>query len=326
MNQLFTERLAKPPGRFPFVLAYVLPIVLIAAPAILIELVAFVAIVYFHRSPERRRWKYEAIFLGVWGFGLDLLESTGGKGLALLWVLAPVLASATMIPLHRLLLGTSHDRQVSLSRARSAYLATHRAFTAVGSIVALAGMMYFSKSGQTAGTLFILFVLLAFAQARYFAGEALTRFPVVYLRAFSSKDVFRTFSSIIAPAISSVHVIIGLTPARERKKLIKNRFGLSTASLYIVPDEVWQNWVQRELERAYAVIFDFSLATENLDWELGEALRICDSARMAMLVQDDLLVDAPQAIKRIILSKGWASTTKARQQLRSWLLSLPDSS
>jgi hypothetical protein len=242
--------------------------------------------------------------------------------LLLIWLFAPLLANVIVVPVHRLLFAATGNQPKTLQRARFMYLATHRAFTSVGSIVAGAGLVYFMATSQPAGILLVLFFLTVFVLIRYFAGESLTRFPVVYLRAFSSDNVFHTFTSVIAPAISSVHVIVGLTPKGERKKLIKGHFGPSTAALYVVPDKVWQVWVQRELERAYAVILDFSVPTENLTWELGEALRVCDRSRITMFVQDGMYIDAPQEIGRIALGATRTSRSKARRELRHWLMNL----
>jgi hypothetical protein len=165
----------------------------------------------------------------------------------------------------------------------------------------------------------LVFVALFVCEhVRFFCGEALSRRPIVYLRAFSQSAVFRTFHNVLSPALASKHVLIGLTPSKERKQLIKTRLGLSVASLYVVPDEVWQAWVQRELGRAYGVVVDLTVPTDNLAWELAETEKMCRPEQVIRLVRpEDSNSTLPNA--EIVVGSSRSQLRSARASLQKWL-------
>lgn len=336
MSNVGTERLVKAPAMIPLSFAYVAPAASVAVGllgfpvvvfAFVMEVAAFFATVYLHRRPDLRRWKYEAIATMTWAFGLEALlqadKAIAGQ-LFLAWLIAPMLATAMTLPIHRLLFAPGANQGTLVNRSRHAFRATHTAFTTVGSLIAGVGLLYFGWSGKIAGLLLLLFALIAFVLIRYAAGESLARFPIIYLRAFSSKDVVRTFTRIVAPALSKLHVLVGLTLRRERKLLVKARFGPSAASLYVVPDDVWKSWVQSELRRSYAVLLDYSVPTENLDWELAEALRLNDASRVAILVGPTPVNNVPGTVRQIAIGDSIADRRKSRKELELWIRGLVD--
>lgn len=328
MGSTSADRLTRLPGAVPLPLSCLVPLaalafqLIVACPlavtAALIEGVAFAAIVFLQRRPELRRWKYEAITAGIWGFGLDGIVAGASLPLVLLWSLAPLLASLCVLPLQRALSGSGGNGGETRHLARRTYALTHHAFSSAASVLIFVVIAWSGAARHVGWTLLALLCLMGFAPTRFLAGEALARSPVLYLRAFSSKPVFRVFNKIIAPSISRMHVIVGLTPAAERRKLVRKSVGMSMASLYVVPDDVWRAWVQRELARAHAVVFDLSVPTENLSWEIAEARRLCSGNRISVLIRAGAAVDLPESTTRIVLEKPRA----ARKALRSWLLGL----
>jgi hypothetical protein len=284
-----------------------------------IIVVCFIGITITHRNAELRRWKYEAIGSGTWGLGIDFLAGPQNHGAVFAWLFAPLVAGLLTLPLHHWLFGPT-SKFLSLTRARGSYKVTHQFFGSRGSGLMMLALLFFGNS--SIGILVTLLLFLVVLHARYYSGEALTRHPILYLRAFSENMVFRTFQTVVAPALSDRHVLIGLTPSKEKKQLIKGMFGLSVASLYVVPDAIWQRWVQNELARAYAVVFDLSVATDSLAWEIEQAAIACPPERILYLCggQKSPTTSDRSTLINVTAEKG--RIPSERSALRAWYASL----
>lgn len=265
-------RLEQNPHYFPLPVSTFLPVIALvvltslqipleATPAFswpLAVLSAF-AVIALHKRPEHRRWRYEAIVAGIWLVAIDFIAQSGGSTSTTLWFFIPLMGSVIAHCATRRLRVDNVSLEEKIMSAQIVYRRTHILYSNSGSIVFFIVIAYFSLNKTATGLLIAFSILQIASYMRYTSGQFLGAHPILYLRAFGQKDVFKTFHALIVPAVAQTHVIVGLSRSKERKTLLKRPLGFTTASLYLSSEDNWREWVKLELSRAYGVLFDYSV-------------------------------------------------------------------
>jgi hypothetical protein len=287
-----------------------------------LAIAAVLAVIALRRKPRLRRWRYEAIASGIWLIGVDFIGQSEPRSLVLFWFLVPIMSSLISRPLANRLYAQNLTPRDKIKLAQRIYKMTHRLFSSEGSIVLFAFLTLFALNKNAVGLLFSLSVLTLICYLRYVVGEFLSYHPILYLRAFERSAIFKTFHSVLVPAVATRHVIVGLSRSAEHRTLLKRSLGFTTASLYVTSETDWRDWVTRELGRAFVVIFDYSIESNSLVWELEQARNICGVEQLLILVGKDQGSLLDSSLRRIELGSSRRETRSVRQEIANWLQSL----
>jgi len=277
-------------------------------------------IIFTFRLPRFRRLKYDAAFLGLLFLAFDSIAGENYQ-LVAVWVLTaiPIWFPLITISLHHYLFKKKNGVSFIDHRLRTMYRLTNHAFGTVGSITIF--ILWFAPT-NVGIKIFAIIALFIFGSARYFSVEGLTHTPILYLRAFSSKGTQKNFKKLIVPAITPRRILVGLTPTKDRKSLIKRPFGLTQAFFYVVPDSMWQAWIRQEVSQALGVILDFTEPTANLMWELDLSKTVLSPERIIIIRGHDSIIPEGTSLPSVTYDGSRTSRLDCKKTLQTWLDSL----
>jgi hypothetical protein len=130
-------------------------------------------------------------------------------------------------------------------------------------------------------------LLMVYLVLRYGLVERMAQNPIVYLRSFHHSEGPTAFGKIVMRVAPRYGVVIALAHGLQPESAFQAQTRLTERpKLSRVSDEIWQEWVERELARCSAVIIDGTGGTEGVAWELDRALTLVERHRIIVLQQE----------------------------------------
>lgn len=160
-------------------------------------------------------------------------------------------------------------------------------------------------------------LLVVIALLRFRLVAALAQQPILYFRSFRSGSVPNVFTQIVAKAARRVGVVKGLVHSTQRASSLQQTLDITEHGRFsVASEEQWRNWVVAELENASAVIVDATHDSDNLRWELGQAVDRVGAARVAVLRTRR---EPGEELWCCVYSLDRDGIARARRQLQTWL-------
>lgn len=178
----------------------------------------------------------------------------------------------------------------------------------------LASILVFLAIAPIAGPFFIA--------TRYCTESRLWRRPALYLRPFE-RGANEIFSSLVAPAVHRYIPLTGWVHRRQSTRDLLRRVPMLWWSVFhSVEDCWWKHSVEICLQKAGAVVINFSGAGDATRWELDKAIQLIPPENICILVPNES--EAPMGTGVFVLQYGQdeESMKAARQRLAEWAASV----
>jgi hypothetical protein len=156
---------------------------------------------------------------------------------------------------------------------------------------------------------------------RYFLGDQIARWPIIYLRSFKYKAGPTAFSQIVAGPTGRAGKVFALVHNLQTPSDLQETVSTEQqAQLFIVPDAEWESWMTSKLMCAYFVVCDFTVESPSLTWEMSEALRLLPQGKIVVIhgTESEPSLCAQLDCIRYTISKS--GLTAAKNGFNKWLL------
>lgn len=161
------------------------------------------------------------------------------------------------------------------------------------------------------------FVGDTFWAARICSKQRLAKAPVIFLRSFSSDASAELLGNCVAPAIGGTCVVSALVhPLQTSIRLHRATHSAWTATSIVVGDVQWQSWIVQQFRKATAVVVDATVLSENLRWEIDEALRVLTPSAVTILVPVERVAAFPRGN---VLGYDPENLPRLANQLQTWI-------